>query len=309
MEKLFKNYLADVIDKSDDINMVIDTNDRSCRFKHYFDSQGDHIDTIMPVSVFFSNHFEYVINHSKFQGSFTCLFSNYGKNEAESDIKALRFGHEMGIISLIKTNAMENSNELLTFYPMHQGSVHHVKITEIREFKSHIEAVIYAETDELSFAFFATDYFMNREKYKCGIEIDIELSASAYTLKEGESEIVLDLETSSRMRKNMGLEEEYDESGNVKPIIIHSDKLVGFLPKNGDYSDDVEFASPVKSVKKLSFLGNDFFKAIISICHEPEEMYIPLYLRKDMMKKIKKGTLLRGVLWMQGRIPFEHNEK
>ena len=101
----------------------------------------------------------------------------------------------------------------------------------------------------------------------------------------------------------MGLEEEYDENGNIKPIIFYNDMLVGFIPESEDYSDNVSFASTVKSVKKMTFLGDDFFRATISICHDPEEMYIPLYLRKDKMENIHKGTLLRGALWMQGRIP------
>ncbi len=306
LERLFKKYLTKVMDKSDDKEMVIDTQDRSCRFKQYLDSQGDHIDTIMPVDILFNNHLEHIIKHAKLYGTSSCIFNYYGIQEAESDFLALRYGSEMGLLALIRPDASENGNEMMSLYPMHQGTVHHVKITEVREFKSRLEAVISAETGELSFAFFATDYFLNRDKYICGTELNIELSASAYTLEEGESETVLDLETSARLRKDMGLEEEYDENGNIKPIIFYNDMLVGFIPESEDYSDNVSFASTVKSVKKMTFLGDDFFRATISICHDPEEMYIPLYLRKDLMENIHKGTLLRGALWMQGRIPNEN---
>lgn len=303
LERLFKDYLLNVMDKSDDKNMVIDTKDRPYRFKQYLDRHGDHIDTIMPVNDFVSDYLEHTIKHAKLYGMATCLFKDQGIQEQKSDFMALRLGSEIGMLALIRINSSENGNLLQTFYPMHRGTVHRVKITEVQESKSHLEAVIGAETETLSFAFFATDYFINRNKYRCGAELDIELSASAYTIDEGESETVLDLETSARLRKDMGLEEEYDEEGNVKPLIFYNDMLVGFMPEDGEYPDNVAFASTVKSVKKLSFLGKDFFKATISICHEPEEMYIPLYLRKDMMEKIHRGTLLRGTLWMQGRIP------
>ena len=303
MERLFKDYLLNVMDKSDDKNMVIDTIDRPYRFKQYLDRHGDHIDTIMSADDFVSNHLEHTVKHARLYGMATCLFKDQGIQEQESDFMALRLGSEIGMLALIRINASENGNLLQTFYPMHHGTVHRVKITEVHEFKSHLEAVVCAETETLSFSFFSTDYVMNRDKYKCGTELDIELSASAYTLEEGESETVLDLDTSARLRKDMGLEEEYDENGNVAPLVFYNDMLVGFMPEDGDYSDNVAFASTVKSVKKLSFLGKDFFRATISICHEPKEMYIPLYLRKELMENIHRGTLLRGTLWMQGRMP------
>ncbi|MBQ6069329.1 MAG: hypothetical protein IJK84_07495 [Bacteroidales bacterium] len=190
VERLFKQYLTEVMDKSDDKNMVIDTQDRPHRFKRYLDSQGDHIETIMPVNDFINNHLEYFLKHAKLYGESSCLFNYYGIEEAESDFLALRYGSEMGMLAIIRSDANKDANEMMSFYPMHRGTAHYVKITEIREFKSRLEAVVCAENEGQSFAFFATDYFLNRDKYNCGKELYVELSASAYTLYEGEPETV-----------------------------------------------------------------------------------------------------------------------
>ena len=150
-------------------------------------------------------------------------------------------------------------------------------------------------------AFFAVDYYTNKDKYVPGAELDIELAASAYKVVEGEEKTVLDAETSARMRQDMGIEPEYDENGNILSMELYNDELLAYLPHNEEFPDDAEFASPVKSVEQVSLFGIDFFKAVISICHEPEETYVPLYFKKEFLPNAKAGTLVRGFLWMQGK--------
>ena len=59
--------------------------------------------------------------------------------------------------------------------------------------------------------------------------------------------------------------------------------LYGSLPHNEKFPDDAEFASTVKSVEQVSLFGIDFFKTVISICHKQEEMYVPLYFKKELL--------------------------
>ncbi|MBQ2209571.1 MAG: hypothetical protein II404_06360 [Prevotella sp.] len=123
-----------------------------------------------------------------------------------------------------------------------------------------------------------------------------------YKIVEGESETVLDAETSAKMRSDMGIKPEYDENGNILPMILCNDELVAYLSHDEEFPDDAEFASPIKSIEQVSLFGIDFIKAVISICHEPEETYVPLYFKKEYLPDAKKGTLVRGFLWMQGKI-------
>jgi hypothetical protein len=181
-----------------------------------------------------------------------------------------------------------------------------LNIKKVAEWDSQVEAVVYAETEEMPIAFYATDYYTNKNKYVPGAVLNIELAGSAYKIVEGESETVLDAETSARVRSDMGIEPEYDKDGNVLPMILNNEKLVAYLPHNEEFPDDAEFASSIKSVEQVSLFGIDFIKAEISICHEPEETYVPLYFKKEYLPDAMKGTLVRGFLWMQGKINDEN---
>jgi hypothetical protein len=307
LEQLFKDYLATVKGMVDEENLVILGADVN-RFDKYFDSHGDHIETIMPPDQFVYEQLP-EIGSWPLYGKAVCRFSNKSIKNEEVEIVALRVGSEMGMAVLLLKGEEQDKYDIITVYPMHKGTKHRLQITKIQELKNQIEAVVHAETEELSLAFFATDYFLNKDKYIIGNQIDIELSACAYSLYEGEEETVLDEETSAKMRKDMGLEEEFDEDGNLKPLTLYNGELVAFLNNNEEeYPDDVSFASKVKSVKSVSLFDNKYVKATVSICHEPEETYIPLYLKKEMMEGVHKGTLLRGVFWLQGKIAEDYKK-
>ena len=303
LEYLFEEYLAAVKDMADGENLAL-VGVGENRYANYFDAQGGHIETIMPPEQFVDEQLPEIGTWS-FYAESVCKFSNNEIKDEEVEIVALRVGDEMGMTALLLKNEAEDSYDFLTVYPMHKGECHLLRITKIQELKSQIEAVVHAKTEELSLAFFATDYFLNKDKYVVGNDLDIELAACAYSLYEGEETTVLDEETSERMRKDMGLEEEYDEEGKLKPLTLYNGELVAFLNDDDEFPDDVSFASKVKSVKNVSLFGNKYVKAVISICHEPDETYIPLYFKKEMLDGVRKGTLLRGAFWLQGKIVEE----
>jgi hypothetical protein len=223
-------------------------------------------------------------------------------DDEEGSILVVKTGEEMGMIALLLNNQKSERIDFVCTYPFHQGIPHKLKIKKVAEWDSQVEAVVYAETEEMPIAFFATDYYANKDKYVPGAELDIELAASGYQVEEGEEVTVLDAETSAKMRKDMGIEPEYDENGNILPIELCNNELVAYLPHDEEFPDEAEFASTVKSVEQVSLFGIDFIKAVISICHEPEETYVPLYFKKEYLPETKVGTLLRGYLWMQGKI-------
>ena len=100
----------------------------------------------------------------------------------------------------------------------------------------------------------------------------------------------------------MGIEEEFDDNGRLIPITLSCENLVALLNHNKSFPDDAEFASPIEEIESTTLLNQEFMKAKISICHEPEETYIPLYFKKDLLPNAEKGMPVRGFLWMQGNI-------
>ena len=266
-----------------------------------YQGHGGHIQTIMEPEQFLEKYLP-EIGQWMFYDTAHVHITHEEYNDDEGDLLVVRTGGDMGMVALMLNNQKAKRVDFVCTYPFHKGIPHKLKIKKVAEWDSQVEAVVYAETEEMPIAFFATDYYANKYKYVPGAELDIELAASAYNIVEGESETVLDAETSAGMRQDMGIDPEYDENGNVLPMILCNDELVAYLPHNEEYPDEAEFASPIKSVEQVSLFGIDFIKAKISICHEPEETYVPLYFKKEFLPNVKKGTLVRGFLWMQGKI-------
>jgi len=266
-----------------------------------YQGHGSHIETIMKSDVFIKDYLSSVGNWTMYDVAKTKINYNKYINE-DGDILVVKKGYEMSMIALLLNNEKDKRIDFVSAYPMHAGIKHRVKIADVAVWKNKLEAVVYADMENISIAFFATDYYVNKSRYVQGAVLDIELAACAYHVEEGEKEIVLDAKTSEKMRRDMGLEPEYDEHGDIIPIVLHNNKLVAYLSHDDKYPDDAEFASPIESVDDLSLFGIDFTKAIISISHEPEETFIPLYFKKEWLPNVNKGCLLRGYLWMQGKI-------
>ena len=132
--------------------------------------------------------------------------------------------------------------------------------------------------------------------------MEIELAASAYSIEEGKKELTLSELGAEIFRRDMGLEKEYDENGNLIPITLNCENLVSYFDSDKSCPDDADFISPVTEVEEVSLLGNDYIKVVISICHDPEDTFIPVYYKKEMFPNVEKSMPVQGRLWMQGKI-------
>ena len=309
LEKVWKDYIERTHAISSEEVVDGDFNEfykeKGWKKPECYQGHGDHIDTIMDPDEFLEKHLPEVGTWTFFDTAHTNITHNEYHND-EGDLLVVKTGGDMGMIALMLNNAKAKRIDFVCTYPFHKGIPHKLNIKKVAEWDSQVEAVVYAETEEMPIAFYATDYYTNKNKYVPGAVLNIELAGSAYKIVEGESETVLDAETSARMRSDMGIEPEYDKDGNVLPMILNNEKLVAYLPHNEEFPDDAEFASSIKSVEQVSLFGIDFIKAEISICHEPEETYVPLYFKKEYLPDARKGTLVRGFLWMQGKINNEN---
>lgn len=158
---------------------------------------------------------------------------------------------------------------------------------------------------------FATDYYLNKEKYAIGATLNIELAASAYNIEESEREISVDGDAAIMYREAMNIDREYDEDGNLLPVTFFCDNLVAYLDHDESCPDDAEFISPIKECEDFVFMGKTFVKATISISHEPDEMYVPLYFKKEMLNKVEKECLYVGIYGCKDKylIDYENSFK
>ncbi len=305
LEEVWQDYIERTHSVSSEEVVEGDFNDfykeKGWKKPECYQGHGDHIDTIMDPEEFLANYLPDVGKWTFFDTAYTEISHDEYDHE-KGDLLIVKTGGEMGMLALLLNNEKAKRIDFVCTYPFHKGIPHKLKIKKVAEWDSQVEAVVYAETEEMPIAFYATDYYANKNRYMPGAELDIELAASGYKVVEGEEKTVLDAETSARMRSDMGIEPEYDEEGNILPMELYNNELVAYLSHHEEFPDDAEFASPIKSVEQVSLFGIDFIKAVISICHEPEEIYVPLYFKKEFLPNARKGTLLRGFLWMQGKI-------
>lgn len=305
LEEVWHNYVEHVHQTA--IDEKIDGKDLNSVYKEkgwkateIYQSQGDHLETLIDLDNL-PAIFQQIGKWPLCGSSHTIVSNNDYKNE-EGDVIAVRTGEDMGLMSLLLNNEKNQRFDFLTLYPCHKGTRHMMTINKVFEWDNQVEAIVWAETENLSLAFFATDYYLNKEKYAIGATLNIELAASAYKIEESEREISVDGDVAIMYREAMNIDREYDEDGNLLPVTFVCDNLVAYLDHDESCPDNAEFISPIKECEDFVFMGKTFVKATISISHEPDEMYVPLYFKKEMLNKVEKGMPVRGYLWMQGQI-------
>lgn len=304
LEEVWQNYveqmhgIASEYLVGDDFNKVY--KERGWEEPEICQSQGNHFETLMDL-----DHFPDVVTQIgqwPLYGSTCTNVTSDDYDDEEGNILAVRTGEDMGLMALLLNNIKSQRLDFLTLYPCHHGTKHMMTIRKVFEWENHVEAIVWAEMEELSLAFFATDYYENKQRYIPGNKMEIELAASAYSIEEGKKELTLSELGAEIFRRDMGLEKEYDENGNLIPITLNCENLVSYFDSDKSCPDDADFISPVTEVEEVSLLGNDYIKVVISICHDPEDTFIPVYYKKEMFPNVEKSMPVQGRLWMQGKI-------
>lgn len=278
-----------------------------------YQNHGDHIEAIMPTNVFISHYLRDILQKSKINDSVRTETSTENMDNEITDVYSLSYGEgSMSMLALLAKNSTSNTNDFVSIYPMLQngdnslknGNVHLVKIDNVVEWDSHLEATIYVSTEDFSFAFFATDYYKNKNLYKVGKEIIINLSALGMKVELAEKGFTFEGQQAIDWLSKIGEKPQYDENGNVEPVHFSTEKLVAFLAHDEKCPDEGEFQSPSLWEQNTSLLGINFVRVSISI-HQTDngkEFKIPLYFRKDMLPENSTNEPLRGWLWLTGSI-------
>lgn len=305
LDEVWNDYVEKVHQMAGEEDAVPDFNDyykeKGWEKTTLYQSHGDHIDSVIDLDKFLDYIMPEMGKWPLYGSSHTNVSSDDYLDE-EADIIAVKTGDVMGFVALILNNEKRKGLDFISSYPCLKGIKHSMTIKKVFEWDNQIEAIVWADMEELSLAFFATDYYANKDKYVPGMTLDVDLAALAYKIEEGEREIRIDGETAEYYRESMEIEKKYDDNGNLLPVVFYCDQLVAYLNNDDARPDDAGFASPVQEIEEIRFVETDFFKAKISICHEPDETYVPLYFKKELLPNAEKGTLLRGYLWMQGQI-------
>lgn len=218
-----------------------------------------------------------------------------GASEVTDAIDLLFGEPNLGIVSLIATNNGKQVNEVLGIYPVVKGATQKVKIEKVIVWNTQICATILCSKDDFLFAFFATDFYRNKEKYIESEFLDINLAALACNTEEAERGFSFEGQNAIDWLAKIGEEPSYNEDGSVRPVNFSMEQLAVYLATEPKAPDEAQFQSPVCMVENFSFIGMAFYRTYIIIRGEGAEFQIPIILRKDLIPNLEEGMPIRGI--------------
>lgn len=203
-------------------------------------------------------------------------------------IKDAKFGNSDSIkLRVINKNGTLENNSILSAYPyIKTNLILPFQIKKIVEWShiSNMEAEIQGNgRDTFGLSFFATDYAVNKQKYKSESRQDIKISA-----------VVLVLDKSDLTEIN-GTPVNHD--------------FVAFIPNN-DYAKPTyyDFIGVLKSFTKVEITNGNYGYLInvklINNQDNPEFFTVDMFVNKENMRfeDLSQGMKITGVLWFQGEI-------
>lgn len=233
------------------------------------------------------------------------IFADCFENEIPSKTKIFSITNEEELTAkiLIATNQEKQTNEVVSGYPYIQSkSSIRLTITEINEWQNLFEAVVTGETEDgHSISFFDTNYILHKESYKIGEVHDFSVFALGYDIENlKENSFSFKGQEAIDWLAKSGQEPNYDEEGNIEPVVFYLNELVAFLPTNENYPDDRQFQSPIKDIETIQAFDKEFYKIKITIFRDPD-IEIDLYTKTDFFdKKPQVKDAIRGIIWLQG---------
>ncbi len=226
-----------------------------------------------------------------------------GKKPSIQSIFSLSINMELYATALIVTNKKKKINDMVTVYPVIQSNnTIRLTILNIIEWGNLIEAVIVGEREDgHSIAFFDTKYYKNKERYQIGNSYIFALAALAYDVKVStEKSFSFEGEKAIDWLSKIGEAPEYNQQGEVEPVVFNLSNLVCYLPQP-DSLDDAQFQSPIKQIDAITAFGKEYYKINITVFHNPEyclDLYAKTSFFDNQPPSINEP--LRGLIWTQG---------
>ena len=268
-----------------------------------YQSNGSRIEAFFELDGFVRNLLKPMIDASSiYQQTKTAVVFDDGSAEV-TDVIGLLFGKpELGFVSLFAANSGRRTNEILGIYPVASGVSLRVRIDEVIVWDNQICATIMCSINDYPFAFFATDFYNNKEKYIENEFLDIDLVAFACFAEEAERGFSFEGQKAIDWLAKMGEEPSYNEDGSVQPVNFSMEQLAAYLAAESKAPDEAQFQSPAGPVESMSFVNLDLLKTSIIIRGEEGDFSVPLILRKELIPALEEGMPIRGYSCMIGKI-------
>jgi hypothetical protein len=264
-----------------------------------YQSHGDHINAIMPSELFIKELLPKVIRKSAL----------YKKSYLhEHPVFSLRFNDNgIDFLSIFEKKDGKEASEFVSAYPYLPGNIVTVEIDTILEWDNQLEATVLCHIEDFHFAFFATDYYSNRDMYIVGSSVKLNLSALGLNVKLGEEGFSFEGQQAIDFLEKIGQEPEFNTNGEVEPLKFSLKELVAFLNKDDKCPDEAEFQSPIAKIEKISILGVNFNKGDIFI-NRDNDVVVPIYF-SDAQLAPSTDHPISGWLWLMGCLNLSVKEQ
>ncbi len=220
-----------------------------------------------------------------------------------TDVFGLLYGSKaLGFMTLLATNKERQVNEVLATYPVADGETHRAHIDEVMVWDNQICATIRCTIGDYSLAFFATDFYLNKERYSESEMLDINLAAFACAAEEADKGFSFEGQKAVDWLAKMGEKPTYNEDGSVQPVRFSTEDLVVYLDLESKAPDEAQFQSPAGPVENMSFVDVELYKTSIKIRGNDADFGVSLFLRKEFIPNLEEKMPIRGYSCMIGRI-------
>lgn len=278
--------------------------------RELYQNHGDHIDAIMPTSLFMKDYLQRTISDSKVFKKVRSEVTAEDMDNERTDVFSLVSDYEdMSMLTLLAYSLESKTNYFISIYPKLHGKKILVKIEDVIDWDNQIEATVICSVGDFDFAFFATDYYANKRAYCVGDTLSIEIAALGCKVEEAERGFTFEGQKAIDWLAKIGKQPTYDEQGNVEPIRFSTEKLVAFFNSDDKCPDEAQFQSPISNLCTDRLLGIEFYKGDVCIHRDEDDnaMDIPLYFRKDFVPSVRNSDPLRGWMWLVGNI-YDNND-
>jgi hypothetical protein len=194
------------------------------------------------------------------------------------------------------------------------GCVHKVRVSSVHEISCGLEARISGVLGDAAVTFFDPLYCLNRDRYRPGELVDVELAGIAYalrimppgtTLKSAVGDVTLDgaaVLVSARKNDSTQTNGAFGDEQAFGVAYIQQ-------PDSFPAPDDYQFCAPVKGVEKSEIDAIPVWKfrgTVMRVHDGRQDVEIDIYATREGMPDTAApvpGDEITGTLWLQGTLP------
>lgn len=249
------------------------------------------------------------LKESKFLFGRNMSFNYAGKDYIDAEIFAIeKKDGPIAIRSLIYYDKEAEENKLISTFPIGEpleecGSVE-LRHT-IDQWQNKIEANIEGELVSKNWStlnFYSTDYLMQKPFVR--LTHSAKYSLVAFGLRcelASQKDIRFEGQEALDFLKKINREPQFDENGEVVPVIINKRNMVSFLPTHPDTPDIMQFHSPISHIESFTSFDVSMYRMTITIARSDSNLNITLYARQHFFRRTPRvGDAIEGVIWLQG---------